>query len=90
VQFRLDAPGAREVALAGDFTDWEPTYVLRHSGRGVWTVVAPLAPGVHSYAFVINGERWVPDPMAPAIEDGFGGLNSRVAIITPDRQEQAS
>jgi len=53
----------------------------------VWTVVVPLEPGIHDYAFVVNGGQWVPDPNAPAFEDGFGGLNSRIAVITPDRAE---
>jgi hypothetical protein len=84
VQFRLDAPNARNVALAGEFTNWKPAYALKRSEPGVWTVVVPLEPGVHDYGFVIDGERWSPDPMAPAVDDGFGGLNSRVAVLIPD------
>ncbi len=31
----------------------------------------------YTYGFVIDGERWVPDPGAPeTVEDGFGGVNS--------------
>jgi hypothetical protein len=85
VQFRLDAPQAQKVALAGDFKDWKPAYALRRSEPGVWTVVVPLHPGVHDYAFIVDGQRWVADPMAPAIADGFGGLNSRLAVIAPDQ-----
>lgn len=84
VEFRLNAPQARYVALAGDFTAWKPTYTLVRGEPGVWTVVVPLDPGVHDYAFIVDGERWVPDPMAPAIDDGFGGYNSRVAVLPPD------
>lgn len=84
VQFRLDAPGARQVELAGGFTAWRPAYALTRSDAGIWTVVVPLEPGVHDYAFIVDGERWVPDPMAPSVADGFGGLNSRLAILTPD------
>jgi len=85
--FVLEAPDASEVALAGDFTNWEPSYRLTRAAPGVWTVVVPLEPGIHDYAFVVNGGQWVPDPNAPAFEDGFGGLNSRIAVITPDRAE---
>jgi len=84
VQFKLDAPQAQQVSLAGDFTKWQPAYSLKRSNNGVWTIVVPLNPGVHDYAFVVDGERWVPDPMAPAIADGFGGMNSRLAILAPD------
>jgi len=86
VQFRLDAPQASEVALAGEFTEWQPIYPLKRSEPGIWTVVVPLEPGIHDYAFIVDGERWLPDPMAPAVEDGFGGLNSRIAVLTPDRR----
>lgn len=85
MQFRLEAPAAQQVSLAGDFTDWKPSYEMRRSNGGVWTIVVPLRPGVHDYAFIVDGERWVPDPTAPAVEDGFGGMNSRLAVMTPDR-----
>lgn len=86
-RFVLNAPAASQVTLAGDFTDWQPAYELTTTQPGVWTVVVPLDPGVHSYAFVIDGERWVPDPNAPAVSDGFGGLNSRLAVLAPDGTE---
>lgn len=85
-QFVLKAPDARAVSLAGDFTDWKPAYVMQRSEPGVWTVVVPLTPGVHTYSFVVDGERWVPDPTAPAVDDGFGGVNSRLAVFRPDRR----
>jgi len=84
VQFRIDAPEARQVALVGEFTNWQPIYPMKRSEPGIWTVVVPLEPGVHDYGFVVDGERWVPDPLAPSVEDGFGGLNSRIAVLTPD------
>lgn len=85
VHFRLDAPDASSVHLAGDFTDWEPSYELHESQPGVWTVVVPLEAGVHDYAFVIDGQRWTPDPLATAVDDGFGGQNSRLSLLPPER-----
>jgi hypothetical protein len=85
VQFRLDAGAVREVALAGSFTEWQPTYQLVQSAPGIWTLVVPLAPGVHDYAFVVDGEEWVQDPVAPLVEDGFGGMNSRLSLLPPGR-----
>ena len=70
VHFRLDAPDASSVHLAGDFTEWEPAYEMHQSQPGVWTVVVPLEAGVHDYAFVIDGERWTPDPLATTVDDG--------------------
>ena len=83
-QFVLSAPGAKNVAVAGDFSSWKPVHVMTRSEAGVWTVVVPLDPGVHDYAFVVDGERWVPDPAAPPVNDGFGGVNSRLAVLSPD------
>jgi hypothetical protein len=85
VQFRLDAPNASAVRLAGDFTRWQPLYPMTRTESGIWTVVVPIEPGVHDYAFVVDGETWTPDPMAPAVADGFGGLNSRLAVLSPDQ-----
>jgi hypothetical protein len=82
VQFRLDAAASR-VQLAGSFTNWEPRYDLRQSAPGIWTITVPLTQGVHDYAFVVDGQRWIPDPYAPQIGDGFGGTNSRLALMSP-------
>jgi hypothetical protein len=81
VQFRLDAAGAASVALAGSFSDWEPSHQLVETRPGVWTLVLALEPGVHDYAFIVDGDRWVVDPAAPSVADGFGGENSRLALL---------
>lgn len=88
VEFRLEAPDANAVALAGGFTEWQPVYTMKKTTPGVWTVVVPLDPGVHEYAFIVDGHRWVPDPAAPAVRDGFGGVNSRIAVLSPDSRRQ--
>jgi hypothetical protein len=84
IQFRLDAPDAQQVSLAGDFTGWQPQHEMTRSENGAWTIVVPLNPGVHEYAFIIDGEEWVADPLAPAVEDGFGGQNSKLAVLAAD------
>lgn len=86
VQFRLQASGASRVRLAGSFTNWEPLHELHEAAPGLWTVTLPLRLGVHDYAFLVDGEQWVPDPYAPHVDDGFGGSNSRIAILPPDGQ----
>ena len=85
VQFRLQASDASTVRLAGSFTNWQPQYDLHQTAPGVWTITLPLPQGVHDYAFVIDGQRWVPDPYAQSVDDGFGGTNSRIAILPPDQ-----
>ena len=86
-QFVLTAPDAKKVSLAGDFTGWQPAFTMTRTEPGVWTVVIPLDPGIHQYSFVVDGERWMPDPAAPAVNDGFGGKNSRIAVLAPDARK---
>jgi len=85
VRFVLYAPGAHRVAIAGTFNQWnsDATLLAPAGATGVWTTTVTLAPGQHQYAFVVDGERWVPDPAAPAVDDGFGRRNSVVAIAAP-------
>ena len=88
VQFRLDAPQASVVRLAGSFTRWEPVYTLEQVTPGVWSILIPLEPGVHDYAFVVDGGKWMADPAAPAINDGFGGVNSRLSVLLPNENSR--
>jgi hypothetical protein len=85
VQFRLDVGAAREVALAASFSDWQPTHALHETAPGVWTTVLSVSPGVHDYVFVVDGQEFVPDPIAPQVSDGFGGMNSRLTVLPPSR-----
>ena len=82
VRFVLLAPDAQRVSVAGTFNQWDPVAApLSRSGTsGVWTATLTLPAGQHQYAFVVDGARWVPDPAAPAIDDGFGRRNSVLAL----------
>jgi AMP-activated protein kinase-like protein len=84
VQFRLQAADASNVRLAGSFTNWQPRYELRQTTPGIWAITLPLSQGVHDYAFVVDGQQWVPDPYAPRVDDGFGGTNSRLTLLVPE------
>ncbi len=82
VRFVLYAPGAKHVAVAGTFNQWDQhaTPLVPAGTRGVWTTTVALPVGQHQYAFVVDDQRWVADPAAPAVEDGFGRRNSVVAV----------
>lgn len=82
-RFMIVAPQAREVVLVGDFNDWDQraTPLVKVTGQGVWTVEVPLQPGRYSYAFLVDGQRWLPDPAAPrAVGDDFGRPSSVVTV----------
>lgn len=83
VQFRVEVEDASQVAIAGTFTGWKPGLQLQETEPGVWSALVPLQPGVHDYVFVVDGERWVPDPHAPQVADSFGGTNSRISLPPP-------
>ena len=82
VRFVLFAPEAQQVALAGTFNQWDPaaTALVRSGAPGVWTATLTLPAGQHQYAFVVDGARWVADPGAPAVDDGFGRRNSVLSL----------
>jgi 1,4-alpha-glucan branching enzyme len=82
VQFVLDAPTATSVAVAGDFTDWQPEFTLDDSdGDGVWSGRIPIRPGVHGYMFLIDETEWRTDPNAGRYQDdGFGNRNAVLAV----------
>lgn len=85
VQFLVEAPEARSVSLAGDFTRWAPDVSLEDpENDGVWTGRVALQPGVHEYMFVVDGTRWITDPRAQRYaDDGFGNRNAVLVVPAP-------
>jgi hypothetical protein len=74
---------ASSVAIVGDFNDWEEggSPLRRVTEQGVWAITIPLAPGRYHYTFVVDGTKWVADPLAPrTLEDDFGRPNSVITV----------
>jgi hypothetical protein len=83
IQFVLVAPEAHSVAVVGDFNDWglNDSALVATNHEGVWSVTAPVPAGVHRYAFLVNGKKWVADPSAPrATDDDFGMPSSALVV----------
>ena len=89
VRFVFVDSGASSVALVGDFNEWtKGATELKPSGApGVWSVSVPLTPGRHEYAFIVNGTRWVADPLAVKSSDDFGTESSVIRIGTAGKRE---
>jgi hypothetical protein len=84
VRFVFVDPNAERVELVGDFNEWArgSTQLKRSGAPGVWAVSVPLSPGRHEYAFIINGSRWVADPLAVKSSDDFGTESSVIRVGT--------
>lgn len=70
---------AESVAVAGDFSDWEPIELSPRNVNGdqVWSGFVTMERGEQSYMFLKDGSQWVTDPMAPVTQDdGFGNENA--------------
>jgi hypothetical protein len=79
VHFALRAPGAQSVELVGNFTGWQTGRILLlgPDASGHWTADVELPPGRHEYAFLVDGQEWVADPLAEILRpDGFGRENA--------------
>jgi chromosome partitioning protein len=76
VTFTLEAPGAGQVLLAGDFNDWTLVGSEMDPIGGVWTKVIKLLPGRYRYRYVVDGQ-WQHDPSNAAVEPNpYGGQDS--------------
>ncbi len=79
--FRVWAPFADAVAVAGTFNDWSPsTHAMTSDGVGGWSVHVPGAKAGDAYKFVIrNGARelWRVNPWAREVSDGNAVLHRR-------------
>ena len=83
VRFLLEAPSAGSVAVAGDFSRWDPIALTPHlrDGTLIWSGVVAVPRGEHRYMFVVDGSRWVTDPLAVAVkDDGFGNRNAILSL----------
>ena len=84
VRFVFVDSGASSVQLVGDFNEWTRgvTQLNRSGAPGVWAVSVALTAGRHEYAFIINGSRWVADPLAVRSSDDFGTESSVIRVGT--------
>jgi 1,4-alpha-glucan branching enzyme len=80
VNFQIEAPGAAEVFLAGDFNDWSTTSarLLKKQDRacnGLFGIQMQLDPGKYEFKYLVDGQ-WVCDLESPRVQNPFGTENS--------------
>ena len=77
-------PGARSVEVVGSFNNWSrgSLHLRDENHDGIWHAAAVLPAGQHEYMFVVDGERWVADPLAGRyVDDGFGAGRQNAVLI---------
>jgi hypothetical protein len=85
VCLRVLAPGARQVSVVGTFNAWDPeASPLDSVGNGRWEGCLEIEPGLHEYAYVIDGEWTTPPEATAVVEDGFGGRNGILEVVPAD------
>lgn len=83
VRFVYVNDNAESISIAGDFNNWEPDTLTKQqvNGQSVWTGFFSMPRGEHKYMFVVNGEKWVTDPLANMYQDdGFGNKNAIIYL----------
>jgi hypothetical protein len=80
VRFAVNLAAGEQVALIGDFNDWNPAATPLRRERGGWSATLPLAPGRYRYAYVVDGRRLLADPSGPLADDEFGTPTSVITV----------
>ncbi|NOY77508.1 MAG: DUF3459 domain-containing protein, partial [Calditrichaeota bacterium] len=80
----------QSISLVGEFNNWKvgKTLLVDPDSNGIYETDINLPPGEYEYKFVINGKKWIPDPMNPRqIPDGWNGFNSLRTVQKPPLPE---
>jgi len=81
ITFKLFAPLAQKVAVAGNFNNWDPNSLLaKKDSNGNWTAKVNLSNGRYEYKFVVDG-NWIEDPNSKLrVPNPLGSQNSVLEI----------
>lgn len=78
VTFTIRAPDASEVAVAGDFSGWDP--VPMEQTQNGWRLETVLSPGLHHFGFLVDGQWALPAGAPGVVDDGWGRKNASVVV----------
>ena len=80
-EFKLFAPQAKKVSIAGTFNNWDAkTLKAKKNTRGDWEAKLSLAPGRYEYKFLVDGS-WIDDPSCSyRVPNNFGTANCVIEI----------
>jgi 1,4-alpha-glucan branching enzyme len=89
VTFRIHAPEAKTVFVAGSFNAWQTVeYRLEKKEGGFWETTVPIAPGRYEYKFLVD-TVWVCDadnPIKVPAPLPYTGYNSVLEVRESDHK----
>lgn len=74
--FMRGRTGARQVLLAGSFTNWQFDALSMNRTDSGWTLTVKLGPGKYWYKFIVDGGWTVDFDNKLSEDDGRGNINS--------------
>ncbi len=81
VRFAFRHASASGVVVAGDFNHWSPSaHPMARQGTDEWRIEVDLPSGRHEYKFLVDGQQWWNDPVAPKVPNVWGSENSCVDV----------
>ncbi|MBU0728606.1 MAG: glycogen-binding domain-containing protein [Proteobacteria bacterium] len=81
IEFKVCAPGASKVFLAGDFNEWNTSSLKMQKSKGdIFKKSMKLKPGRYEYLFLVDGSWWT-DPESPEkCSNPYHGENSIITV----------
>jgi len=79
VTVRFRVPGVSAVAIAGEWTDWNPVPLQPTGGDG-WSVRVLAPPGVYRFNLVLDSGRWIVPAGIATVDDGLGGVAGLLVV----------
>ena len=89
VVFNVNIPEAHGVSVVGTFNGWKPAgYEMQFNPeKKMWFLTIRLPAGRYEYAFLVDGQRMLPDPEASLYQDdGFGSESSVMILRAKDEK----
>lgn len=84
-QFVFRGASARRVSVVGDFNGWNAASapMVRGPNGDLWSVTIPIAPGRHTYGFMVNDSVFTldPDSRVARARDPDLGVEGSVVIV---------
>ncbi|HKL03822.1 MAG TPA: hypothetical protein VJ911_09105 [Cryomorphaceae bacterium] len=86
IEFTLPAfRDAKTVIVTGSFNGWSEENNAMIWKEGSWIFPMYLAPGKHTYKFIVDGD-WISDPLNPLYEESEFGSRNSILWVEDEKQ----